>query len=303
MIDSLEHFDGTFPFKPHFSDIHGFKMHYVDEGEGEILLCLHGEPTWGYLYRHLVSSLRNRYRIIVPDHMGFGKSETPQKRTYWLQDHIDNLEKFVLGLDLRDITLVMHDFGGPVGMGLLSRHPDRIKRVIAVNGPTPFAQKNLLENLVSNAGQSPWFQWIIKSHENKTLVPVLEQLHYNILSTLKLNGFENNNLITDTWIESYRSHFKEPKNCSGAIGWALGFATGAHVFETPTLETISLVSKKPAMAIWGLCDRTLKAEFFLPLFKEIFPLAPIHLLSNVGHYSLEDAPEEILSLIINFLKV
>nr|WP_282563421.1 alpha/beta fold hydrolase [Rhizobium sp. RCAM05973] len=103
-------------------------MHYVDEGphDGEVILCLHGEPTWGYLFRHLIPALSETHRVVVPDHMGFGKSETPADRSYWLQDHIDNLEAFVLALGLTDITLVMHDFGGPVGMGLAARHPDRI---------------------------------------------------------------------------------------------------------------------------------------------------------------------------------
>src|SRR5579871_6656312 len=102
-----------FPFAPHFTTAPGFRMHYVDEGQGAVVLCLHGEPTWGYLFRHLIPFLSDSYRVIVPDHMGFGKSETPPDRTYWLQDHVDNLERLVLALDLTGITLVMHDFGGP----------------------------------------------------------------------------------------------------------------------------------------------------------------------------------------------
>ncbi|MFM0697028.1 alpha/beta fold hydrolase, partial [Paraburkholderia graminis] len=87
-------------------------------------------------------------------------SETPGHRTYWLQDHIDNIEKFVLALDLNDITLVMHDFGGPVGMGLAARHPGRIRRIVSTNGPTPFGQSTLFERLNANVAVSPWFQWI-----------------------------------------------------------------------------------------------------------------------------------------------
>ena len=78
MIDPHETFDGTFPFEPHFSDAAGFRMHYVDEGSGEPVLLLHGEPTWGYLFRELIPALRERHRVIAPDHMGFGKSETPR---------------------------------------------------------------------------------------------------------------------------------------------------------------------------------------------------------------------------------
>src|ERR1700741_1297986 len=108
MIRSEETFDDTFPYAPHFTDAPGFRMHYVDEGprDGPVTLCLHGEPTWGYLFRHLISALRGTHRVLVPDHMGFGKSATPRDRSYWLQDHIDNLERFVLALDLHGVTLV-----------------------------------------------------------------------------------------------------------------------------------------------------------------------------------------------------
>src|SRR5690348_2221035 len=126
MIPAYETFDGTFPFQPHFFETSGFRMHYVDEGEGDPILCLHGEPTWGYLYRHFIGPLSRYHRVIVPDHMGFGKSETPQDRTYLLNEHIDNLEALVRSLDLRDITLVLQDWGGPIGGGFALRHPGRI---------------------------------------------------------------------------------------------------------------------------------------------------------------------------------
>ena len=92
MINPEETFDGSFPFAPHFTEAPGFRMHYVDEGprDGEVVLCLHGEPTWAYLYRHLVPTPARTHRVVAPDHMGFGKSATPPDRSYWLQDHIDN---------------------------------------------------------------------------------------------------------------------------------------------------------------------------------------------------------------------
>src|SRR5919108_3740989 len=80
MIPADETFDGTFPFKPHFTNAPGFRMHYVDEGEGDPIVCLHGEPTWAYLYRNFIPPLSKRHRVIVPDHMGFGRSETPVDR-------------------------------------------------------------------------------------------------------------------------------------------------------------------------------------------------------------------------------
>jgi haloalkane dehalogenase len=301
-IHAQETFDGTWPYKAHYNEASGFGMHYIDEGKGEIILALHGEPTWGYLFRHLVRAFSPKYRVIVPDHMGFGKSETPQHRRYLLQDHIDNLERFVLDLDLKDITLVMHDFGGPVGMGLAIRHPDRIKRIISTNGPTPLGQPGLVEVLMKNGAASPWFSWIFKAFEEGTLELVLGQLGYNMLSTLKLNGFENNDLITSTWLHAYNAHFKSPQYAKGAIGWAKGFAEGTHQFESVDMSTAEKLSQKPAMAIWGMADKTLQPQYFLPLFSEAFPNGRIHRLDGVGHYSPEDAPEQITDHIKEFLE-
>ncbi|MBE9044768.1 alpha/beta fold hydrolase [Pleurocapsales cyanobacterium LEGE 10410] len=297
-----ETFNGTWPFKAHFTEAPGFRMHYVDEGKGETVLALHGEPTWGYLFRNLIKTLSPQYRVIAPDHMGFGKSETPQDRNYLLQDHIDNLELFVLDLDLRDITLVMHDFGGPAGIGLAIRHPDRIKRIISTNGPTPLGQLRLGDTLAKNGASSPWFSWIAKAHADGTLEQILGQLDYNILSTLKLNGFERHDAISDTWLAAYRAPFTAPKYCLGAIGWAKGFAEGTHRFESADAPTVKTLSRKPALAIWGMADRTLQPEYFIPLFNEAFPNATTYPLEGVGHYCHEDAPEEVAKLIDEFLQ-
>ena len=194
-----ETFAGTWPFRARYSDAAGFPMHYVDEGDGaDTLLLLHGEPTWGYLFRHQIPLWAQNARVIAIDHMGFGKSAAPLNRTYWLQDHIGNLERFVLSNDLRELTLVMHDFGGPVGMGLAIRQPERIKRIVSLNGPTPLGQADLIDRLTANAAAAPWFQWILKAEADGTLEEVLGHLDYTILSTLKLNGFERNEIVTDS---------------------------------------------------------------------------------------------------------
>ena len=302
-IAAAETFDGTWPFAARYSDAPGFRMHYIDEGSGrETLLLLHGEPTWGYLFRQQIPAWAEHARVIAVDHMGFGKSATPSDRTYWLQDHIDNLEAFVLDLDLRDITLVMHDFGGPVGMGLAARHPDRVRRIVSINGPTPFGQADLVERLTANVGDSPWFSWILKAHEQGYLEEVLGRLDYNILSTLKLNGFVDNDIVSDAWIRAYAAPFPSPAEAAGGIGWALGFANGSHSFETPDDRAIETISSKPAIAIWGARDRTLNADHFLPLFTSLFPKAPVHMISDAGHYSPEDAPARITQLVIDFIE-
>lgn len=302
-VNASESFNNTWPYTAQYSTAPGFAMHYIDEGKGKTLLFLHGEPTWGYLFRHQIAALKDTYRVIVPDHMGFGKSETPEHRTYFLQDHIDNLEALVLDLDLTDITLVMHDFGGPVGMGLAIRHPNRIKGIISVNGPTPLGQSDLIDRLTANVAVSPWFQWILKAENQGTLEKILGESHYSILSTLKLNGFVDNSIITDTWLEAYRAPFPNPAYALGAIGWAKGYATGQHQFEIPSEDVQYSLAIKPALAIWGQQDRTLHGEHFLPLFRSAFPNGIIHEIDQAGHYSPEDQPALVAHLIDHFMRI
>ena len=157
MIPANETFDGTFPFRPHFTDAPGFRMHYVDEGEGDPIVCLHGEPTWGYLYRKFIPPLSRHHRVIVPDHMGFGKSETPQNREYTLATHVANLEALLLELDARDVTFVLQDWGGPIGGGFALRHPDRVRRLCLLNTVVPLGLP--IENeIFPKFAESDWFQ-------------------------------------------------------------------------------------------------------------------------------------------------
>lgn len=117
--------------------------------------------------------------------------------------------------------------------------------------------------------------------------------NYTILSTPKLNGFERNEIITDTWLRAYRAPFPTSEEAAGAIGWAKGFATGAHVFEMPDPATTVLLARLSAIAIWGAADRTLQSHHFLPLFRQAFPEGEVVRLPDVGHYSPEDTPLEV----------
>ena len=158
-IPADETFDGTFPFAPHFSTAAGFRMHYVDEGSGEPILLIHGEPTWAYLYRNFIPALSRNFRVIAPDHMGFGKSESPADGHYTLSGHAHNLGLLIEELDLRDITLVMHDWGGSIGTVIASRHADRMKRFVAMN--TIFGtDRNVREKRLT-----PWFGAIKEMEE------------------------------------------------------------------------------------------------------------------------------------------
>ena len=107
----------VYPFAHSYARLEAGTMHYVDEGEGETLLFVHGTPTWSFLYRDMIQALSKNHRCVAIDHLGFGLSEKPEKFSGLPEDHAENLAAFIKKLDLRDITLVVHDFGGPIGLG------------------------------------------------------------------------------------------------------------------------------------------------------------------------------------------
>ncbi len=253
MIAADETFDGTWPFAPHFSTAAGFRQHYVDEGprDGEVIVCLHGEPTWGYLYRSFIPPLARDHRVVVPDHMGFGKSETPQDRVYTLQTHVENLEKLLDDLDLTDITFVCQDWGGPITGAYTIRHPDRVKRVFLMNtlfgygGTTPPAEK------------TPWFQWIEKHEEAGTLRGLLGELGSTVLSVMKIIGFQNSAAVDETWIRAYSAPFPDRESCIGAIEFPLDVHYSRfqkYVIEGLQTGNLEKVKAKPAMLASGDMD-------------------------------------------------
>lgn len=301
MIDADETFDGTWPFQPHFSNSAGFRQHYVDEGsrDAEVVVCLHGEPTWGYLYRNFIPSLSQHYRVIVPDHMGFGKSETPQDRTYTLQTHVENLSSLIDDLDLTDITFVCQDWGGPITGAYTIRHPQRVKRVALMN--TLFAYGGT----AVNPEPTNWFKWIAKHHDAGTLDGILGELGSTILSVMKIIGFENSAAINETWIRAYSTPFPDRAACIGGIEFPLdvhlqrAFPYIMEGLETGNLEA---VKAKPAMLAVGMRDKAIRPENAIADFKGLFPDAPINTFDQAGHFCQEDIPEILVALIHQFIQ-
>lgn len=299
MIPADETFDGTFPFEPHFSEAPGFRMHYVDEGEGEPVVMLHGEPTWGYLYRRFIPAVAESNRVVVPDHMGFGKSETPQDREYTLRTHVENLSSLIDELDLHDITLVMQDWGGPMGSQYAVRNLDRVKRLCVLNTVIPGAQR-----VPPSAPLMPWFQWIGKHHEAGSLNETLGHLGSNVLSVMKIIGFENSDTVDDTWIRAYSAPFPDKEACIGAIEFPLDAYLGRT--RDYVLERVSQVPElgsMPAMMVEGMQDHAINPDVAIGSFRALYPDAPITILPHAGHFCQEDAPEIIVPLIKQFLRL
>lgn len=301
MIPEHETFNGSWPFKPHFSTAAGFRQHYVDEGprDGEVVICLHGEPTWGYLYRNFIPALARDYRVIVPDHMGFGKSETPQDRSYTLQSHVENLTALIDELQLSDITFVCQDWGGPITGAYALRHPERVKRIAMMNtlfgygGTTPPAER------------SPWFAWVARHEEAGTLRGILGELGTTVLSVMKLLGFTNSAAVDDTWLRAYAAPFPDRESCIGGIEFPLDVhyeRVRDYVAEGLKLGNLDKVRAKPAMLAYGLEDRAIHPEHMMADFRALFPNGPVVELPGVGHFCQEDAPQTLVALIQSFIQ-
>ncbi len=123
-----------FDFEPHYLELDGLRMHYLDEGAGDPVLLLHGEPTWSFLYRKVIPELRAGHRCIAPDYVGFGRSDKPTDRTWYSYDrHAESIAEFVRRLDLRRLTVVVQDWGGPIGFRLCVDEPERVSRLVVLN--------------------------------------------------------------------------------------------------------------------------------------------------------------------------
>jgi haloalkane dehalogenase len=123
-----------YPFEPHYLQVAGLRMHYLDEGEGDPVLCLHGEPTWSFLYRKMIPSITSVARVVAPDYFGFGRSDKPiDIGWYSFEQHCGSIVELVGELDLRNLTVVVQDWGGPIGLGLAVAHRDRVARLVILN--------------------------------------------------------------------------------------------------------------------------------------------------------------------------
>ena len=301
MIPKDETFNGTWPFQPHFCEAAGFSQHYVDIGEGEVIICLHGEPTWGYLYRNMIPPLAENNRVIVPDHMGFGKSETPLDREYTLKSHTENLSALIDELSLDQVTFVMQDWGGPIGTAFTVRHPEKVKRLVYMN---TVAGYGVVSESVTPINQSPWFKWIGEGLESGRTEQVLRNAGSTVLSIMKIIGFQNSSVIDDTWIDAYSSPFPSYESSIGAYEFPIDAYLGRIVdYVLEGAEGVPNLKSKPAILLEGLEDRAIPPDRAIEGFRSLWPDEKIIELEGVGHFCQEDAPDLLVSYIHEFLKV
>lgn len=301
MIKASETFEGTWPFLPNFFDGNGFLMHYVDEGprQANPIILLHGEPTWGYLYRKFIPELSKSYRVVVPDMMGFGKSETPQDKEYTLKTHVENLCSLIDHLKLTNITFVGQDWGGPITAAYSIRNLNKVKSFVLINTLFGYSKEERPKNL------SPWFQWINKHYQDKTLDGILGELGSTLLSVMKIPNFTNNNIINETWINAYSAQFPDRASCIGAINFPLDALLNRivpYIVEGIKQGDLKSLCSKPAVLAYGMKDKAIEPDYAIRDFKALFPGSKVVEMPNAGHYSQEDEPELLINLIKEFMK-
>ncbi len=299
MIPQNETFNGSWNYEPKFCTESGFRQHYVDEGEGEVVVCLHGEPTWGYLYRNMIDPLAEEFRVVVPDHMGFGKSETPQDRDYTLKSHTENLSRLIESLGLDNITFVMQDWGGPIGTAYTVRNPERVSRLVYMNTLAGYGR---VPDNIQKIQDSRWFKWIGEGLENGRTEAVLRNAGSTVVSIMKLLGVSSK-VIDQTWIEAYSSPFPDYQSSIGAYEFPIDAylgRIGEYVLEG--LQGVEDLTSKPAILLEGLEDYAIPPEFAIADFMSLWPSSPVIKLPGVGHFCQEDAPEILIASILQFLK-
>jgi len=278
-----------YPFSSHFLTLPDARMHYVDEGSGEPMLMVHGNPTWSFYWRNIITQFRDSHRMVAVDHIGCGLSDKPQQYAYQLQQHIDNLVALIDHLDLKDISLLVHDWGGAIGLGAALARPERFARLVLFNTaafPPPYCPLRIRACRIPMLGP-----WMVRTF-NAFARPALT------MATEKPQRFT-------------------PDVCAGYIApydnYTNRIATARFVQDIPlskshptyaVLETIEQqlpsLSHLPIQLIWGGKDWCFRLEC-MERFQTIWPTARATVFSDAGHYVVEDASERIEPILRDFL--
>lgn len=278
-----------YDFHDAFVDCSGHRMHYVDHGIGAPLLCVHGNPTWSFYFRHLVRQFADQYRVLAVDHIGCGLSDKPQAYDYCLRTHTENLVRFVDQLDLQGATLVAHDWGGAIGLGAVVQRPDRFARIVLLN---------------TGAFPPPFCPWRIR---------VCRWPLINSVGLRGLNAFAR--------AAQYMTTARAPLSPTAKAGliapyqnWHDRIAIARFVQDIPLHpghrtwqvlcdleEDLRALAPRPTKLIWGMRDWCFTPEC-LQRMKDIFPHADVAEIEDAGHYVLEDATSEVCEHIAAFLE-
>ncbi len=276
-----------YPFAQHRLDVPGGAINYVDEGQGPAVIMVHGNPTWSFYYRRLIAALCPTHRVIVPDHMGCGLSDKPQSYPYRLANHIDNLAMLIDHLGIGEADLVLHDWGGAIGMGYAVRQKLRVRRIVVLNTAaflsphvplriavckTPVFGDIVIRGLNGFAGTATWMA------VEKPMDP----------------------LVRTGFLLPYQSYHDRIANLRFVqdIPMRPSHPTWAVVEQIG--QQLTLFRDTPMEIFWGGKDWCFN-DFFLAEWMQRFPRANVHRIDDAGHYVLEDAHDYIVPQVLRFL--
>ena len=277
-----------YPFESHRLELDGHSYHYLDEGQGLPVVMVHGNPTWSFYWRHLVTKLSGRYRAIAVDHIGCGLSDKPAAARFRLIDHAANLSNLIRQLKLEQVTLVVHDWGGPIGLTAALDNPDRSARLVILNtGAFPPPAIPLRIRLCRIPGIGPF---MMRRPNLFARLALTMAMHRNKLSPLARAGLlapydcAANRRGIQQFVEDIPSSARHPS-------WE---PLVRLQNELPTLDHL------PTSIIWGMRDWCFTSRC-LEMIEQLLPSADVHRLEDVGHYVMEDACEQTTELISQFL--
>ena len=274
-----------YPFKHRYIQLNQGTMHYIDEGQGETIVFVHGTPTWSFLYRDFIKALSGQYRCIAVDHLGFGLSDKPKGFAGTPQAHSQNLEEFIDRLGLESVTLVVHDFGGPIGLSWAITHPEKVKRLVLFN------------------------TWLWATNTDKNAQKIDKLLHGWLGNYLYLNtNFSPKVLLKQAFFDKkklskpiHRHYLKPFPNKASRTGLLkIGQAlVGASDWYQQQFEQIDQIKHKPTLILWGMQDKFIRPTY-LQKWTKVLPQAKVIQLES-GHFVQEEAPQVSITAIEEFM--
>lgn len=285
-------FADEYPWSSEYVETDAGKLAYLDEGpkDGPVLLMLHGNPTWSFYYRNLVKAFSATHRCIVPDHIGCGRSDKPESFSYRLEDHIANVGRLVDTLGLEDITLIVHDWGGAIGMGLAVSRPERFSRFVVFN--TAAFPSDLIPVSI-NLCRIPGFGALSIRGFNAF---VRASLSWCIADRARLTP-----ALKAGYLAPYDSWSNRVANLRFVQDIPMNDRHPSHSVLVRIAEGLAQFREHPMQIVWGAKDFVFHDAFFAE-WRRRFPNARTQYFEDAAHYVLEDAHERIVPLLERFFE-
>lgn len=277
-----------YPFRKHSMALTDGTMNYVDEGNGEVLLFVHGTPTWSFEYRHLIKNLAQRHRCIAPDHLGFGLSARPAGFAYSPEAHAGVLREFVDRLGLERFTLVVHDFGGPIGLPLALDQPSRVARVILLNTwAWPLDDDPKMARGARLAGGAVGrFLYRYANASLKLIMP---------------SAYGDRKKLTGAIHAHYLQVFEDRDSRVQVLHALAKSLLGSRAHYQSLLDRIGGLRRVPVLIIWGMQDTAFQ-PYQLERWRSLLPEAAVSPIAGAGHWPHEEEPAAVLAAIERFLQ-